>query len=49
MKRSHCEGAIGIMAVKKTVDGIYLCFGHNTESFVSLLEFFKRCHATDKS
>lgn len=35
MKRSHCEGAIGIMAVKKTVDGIYLFFGHNTESFVS--------------
>ncbi|BCR88598.1 threonine aspartase 1 [Aspergillus chevalieri] len=33
VKRSHCEGAIGIMAVKKTVDGIYLFFGHNTESF----------------
>lgn len=23
------------MAVKKTVDGIFLFFGHNTESFVS--------------
>ncbi|EYE93993.1 threonine aspartase 1 [Aspergillus ruber CBS 135680] len=33
VKRSHCEGAIGIMSVKKTVDGIYLFFGHNTESF----------------
>ncbi|KAE8378803.1 nucleophile aminohydrolase [Aspergillus bertholletiae] len=30
---SHCRGAIGIMAVKKTVDGVYLCFGHNTDSF----------------
>lgn len=35
VKRSHCEGALGVMAVKKTVDGIFLFFGHNTESFVS--------------
>ncbi|KAB8257336.1 nucleophile aminohydrolase [Aspergillus pseudonomiae] len=33
VKDSHCRGAIGIMAVKKTVDGVYLCFGHNTDSF----------------
>lgn len=35
VKRSHCEGAIGILTVKKTVDGVFLYFGHNTESFVS--------------
>jgi taspase (threonine aspartase 1) len=34
VKESHCQGAIGIMAVKKTIDGVYLCFGHNTDSFV---------------
>ncbi|KAB8078225.1 nucleophile aminohydrolase [Aspergillus leporis] len=33
VKESHCQGAIGIMAVKKTIDGVYLCFGHNTDSF----------------
>ncbi|KAE8349576.1 nucleophile aminohydrolase [Aspergillus coremiiformis] len=33
VKDSHCRGAIGIMAVKKTIDGVYLCFGHNTDSF----------------
>lgn len=33
VKDSHCRGAIGIMAVKRTVDGVYLCFGHNTDSF----------------
>ena len=30
---SHCAGAIGIMTVKKTRDGIFLHFGHNTDSF----------------
>ena len=30
---SHCAGAIGVMAVKKTRDGIFLYFGHNTDSF----------------
>lgn len=35
VKHSHCEGAIGILAVKRTVDGVFLYFGHNTESFVS--------------
>ncbi|TQB76947.1 hypothetical protein MPDQ_006127 [Monascus purpureus] len=30
---SHCHGAIGIMAVKKTTHGVFLYFGHNTESF----------------
>ncbi|KAF7585515.1 hypothetical protein BBP40_010741 [Aspergillus hancockii] len=33
VRESHCQGAIGIMAVKRTVDGVYLCFGHNTDSF----------------
>ncbi|KIW38912.1 uncharacterized protein PV06_08735 [Exophiala oligosperma] len=30
---SPCLGAIGILAVKKTRDGIYFYFGHNTDSF----------------
>ena len=33
VRNSHCAGAIGVMAVKKTKDGIYLYFGHNTDSF----------------
>jgi taspase (threonine aspartase 1) len=33
VRNSHCAGAIGIMAVKKTREGIYLYFGHNTDSF----------------
>ncbi|CBF90123.1 hypothetical protein AN0139.2 [Aspergillus nidulans FGSC A4] len=34
VKASHCEGSVGIMTVKRTVDGIYLYFAHNTDSFV---------------
>lgn len=34
VKHSHCEAAIGVMAVKKTTDGVYLFFCHNTDSFV---------------
>ena len=34
VQRSHSAGAIGVMAVKKTVDGMYLHFAHNTDSFV---------------
>ncbi|KAL4887509.1 nucleophile aminohydrolase [Aspergillus karnatakaensis] len=34
VKASHCDGSVGIMTVKKTVDGIYLYFAHNTDSFV---------------
>ncbi|KIY04177.1 uncharacterized protein Z520_00869 [Fonsecaea multimorphosa CBS 102226] len=30
---SPCAGAIGILAVKKSCDGIYFYFGHNTDSF----------------
>ncbi|EHY52855.1 hypothetical protein ABEF92_000970 [Exophiala dermatitidis] len=30
---THCAGAIGILAVKKSRDGIYFYFGHNTDSF----------------
>ncbi|KIX08360.1 uncharacterized protein Z518_03016 [Rhinocladiella mackenziei CBS 650.93] len=33
VSNSHCAGAIGILAVKKTRDGIYFYFGHNTDSF----------------
>ncbi|KAL1971465.1 hypothetical protein VTN31DRAFT_2086 [Thermomyces dupontii] len=33
VKSSHCEAAIGVLAVKKTVDGIYFWFCHNTHSF----------------
>lgn len=35
VKTSHCHAAIGIMAVKKTRNGVFLYFGHNTDSFVS--------------
>ena len=37
VKNSHSAGAIGVMAVKKTVDGLWLHFAHNTDSFVSHL------------
>ncbi|PYH55984.1 N-terminal nucleophile aminohydrolase [Aspergillus niger CBS 101883] len=30
---SICNGAIGILSVKKTVDGAFLHFAHNTDSF----------------
>lgn len=33
VSNSHCTGAIGILAVKKSRDGIYFYFGHNTDSF----------------
>jgi taspase (threonine aspartase 1) len=33
VRGSHCAGAIGVMAVKKTKDGVFLYFGHNTDSF----------------
>lgn len=32
---SEFQGSIGILCVKKTVDGIVFHFAHNTESFVS--------------
>ena len=34
MKNSHSAGAIGVMAVKKSNDGVWLHFAHNTDSFV---------------
>ena len=34
VKQSHSAGAIGILGVKKTADGVYLYFAHNTDSFV---------------
>ena len=33
VRSSHCAGAIGILAVKKTREGIMLFFAHNTDSF----------------
>lgn len=35
VKNSHSVGAIGVLSVKKTKDGLYLYFAHNTDSFVS--------------
>ena len=35
VKHSHSAGAIGILGIKKTVDGVCLYFAHNTDSFVS--------------
>ena len=35
VKYSHSAGAIGILGIKKTVDGVCLYFAHNTDSFVS--------------
>lgn len=34
VKNSHSAGAIGVMAVKKSNDGVWLHFAHNTDSFV---------------
>ncbi|KAL2821654.1 nucleophile aminohydrolase [Aspergillus granulosus] len=34
VKASHCKGSVGIMTVKKTIDGVYLYFAHNTDTFV---------------
>ncbi|KAH9826927.1 Asparaginase [Teratosphaeria destructans] len=31
--QSHSSGAIGMLSVKKSKDGVYLYFGHNTDSF----------------
>ncbi|KKY17583.1 putative asparaginase family protein [Diplodia seriata] len=33
VKSSHSAGAIGAMSVKKTRDGVYFYFAHNTDSF----------------
>lgn len=33
VRNSPCQGAIGILAVKKTKHGVYFYFGHNTDSF----------------
>ncbi|KAI9834131.1 MAG: hypothetical protein M1826_005242 [Phylliscum demangeonii] len=33
VKYSTSQGALGILAAKKTVDGIYVYFAHNTDSF----------------
>ncbi|KAK0282022.1 hypothetical protein LTR35_007119 [Friedmanniomyces endolithicus] len=33
VKQSHSNGAIGILSAKKAKEGIYLYFGHNTDSF----------------
>lgn len=33
VQNSPCQGAIGVLCVKKTKQGIYFYFGHNTDSF----------------
>jgi len=35
VRTSHSVGAIGTMTVKRTKDGLWLYFAHNTDSFVS--------------
>jgi taspase (threonine aspartase 1) len=40
VKASPCGGAIGILTVKKTKDGIFFYFGHNSDSFVSTPDKF---------
>ncbi len=42
VKHSYSAGAIGILGVKKTVDGVCLYFAHNTDSFVSL-SILRKC------
>jgi taspase (threonine aspartase 1) len=33
VKNSNSAGAIGILGIKKTIDGVMLYYGHNTDSF----------------
>ncbi|KAK5108972.1 hypothetical protein LTR62_007606 [Meristemomyces frigidus] len=33
VRQSHSNGAIGMLSAKATKDGVYLYFGHNTDSF----------------
>ena len=40
VKKSKSKGAIGILALKRTVDGILFMFAHNTDSFVSTIYLF---------
>lgn len=37
VKNSNSSAAIGLLCVKKTREGAYLYFAHNTDSFVSSL------------
>jgi taspase (threonine aspartase 1) len=39
VKKSKSEGAIGILALKKTTNGIFFMFAHNTDSFVSTFSY----------
>lgn len=39
MINSDIGGSIGIMCVKKTIDGIALFFAHNSDSFVGFQEY----------
>jgi taspase (threonine aspartase 1) len=47
VKNSFCEAAIGVMAVKKMKDGIYLFFCHNTDSFVSDILIIEKMFVID--
>lgn len=33
MRNSNSAGAIGVLGIKKVQDGVFLYFGHNTDSF----------------
>ncbi|EON61315.1 hypothetical protein W97_00528 [Coniosporium apollinis CBS 100218] len=46
VKNSHSVGAIGLLAVKKTRDGVYLYFGHNTDSFAMASMHADEVHPT---
>ena len=41
VKNSNSAGAIGIVSLKKTRDGVYLYYAHNTDSFVSTHHLFQ--------
>ncbi len=47
MKNSYSAGGIGVLGVKKTTDGIWLYFAHNTDSFVSLGTPIEACDHAD--
>lgn len=47
VKHSHCAGAIGVMAIKKSREGVFFYFGHNTDSFVSPIHLDNVLHASN--
>lgn len=43
VKHSHSQAAIGVMAVKRTAQGAFIYFAHNTDSFVCLTCVLTTC------